>query len=481
MEESNSKKVIKNFLWRAAESGLGQVVSFVVAIILARLLDPEAYGVIALATVFMSILQVFVDSGLGSALVQKKDADEVDFSSVFYFNFLVCIVLYVMMFAAAPAIAAFYGDPIYTPLVRVMSLALIASGFKNIQQAYVSRQMIFRRFFFSTLGGTIASAVLGVAMAYAGFGVWALAAQYLCNTVIDTLILWITVPWRPRKLFSWKRLGGLLSYGWKLLLSSLLDTGYTNLRNLVIGKVYSSSDLAYYDQANKYPQAVAVSVIGNSISSVLLPTMSSVQDDVEHVKKMTRRSITFSLYIAAPAMLGLAACAEPLVRLVLTDKWLPCVPYLRIFCVNYMFWPINAANQNAIKALGRSDLFLRLEVIKKLIGFALLIVSMGFGVPAIALSLLLTSAAGQVINSYPNRKLMGYRYSEQLQDVLPAMLLSVVMALAVGTVPLLGLGDAATLALQIPLGAAIYVIGSAVLRLESFRYLLNLLRHMIRR
>lgn len=474
LQNSSSANVIKNFFWRIGESGGAQLVSFLVSIVLARLLTPEDYGVIALVTVFTSILQVFVDSGLGTALVQKKNADEVDFSSVFYFNVLICLVLYAGMFVAAPVIARFYDNPIYIPLVRVLSLTLVISGLKNIQQAYVSRHMIFKRFFFSTLGGTIASAILGIVMAYAGFGVWALAVQYVSNTAIDTLILWVTVPWRPRKKFSWMRLKELLSYGWKLLASALMDTGYTSLWNLLIGKVYSAADLSFYDQGSRYPKAI-ISTISNSIDSVLLPTMSSVQDDRAQIKSMTRRSIMTSVYVMAPLMMGLAGCARPLVSLILTDKWLPCVPFLRIFCITYMFWPVHSANLNAIKAMGRSDLYLRLEILKKIIGIGLLLCTVKISVMAMACSLLISSFASQIINSYPNWKLLNYRYLEQLRDILPSILLAVIMAVAVGAVPLLGYGNVLTLCIQIPLGAVIYVAGSAIFRLESFRYLLNMI------
>ena len=474
MQSTSPANVIKNFFWRIGESSGAQLVSFLVSIVLARLLAPEDYGVIALVTVFTSILQVFVDSGLGTALVQKKNADEADFSSVFYFNVLVCLTLYAGMFVAAPAIAKFYDNPIYIPLVRVLSLTLVISGLKNIQQAYVYRHMIFKRFFFSTLGGTIASAILGIVMAYAGFGVWALAAQYVSNTAIDTLILWITVPWRPKKRFSWTKLKSLLSYGWKLLVSALLDTGYTSLWNLLIGKVYSSADLSFYDQGSKYPKAI-IGTISNSIDSVLLPTMSIVQDDRAQIKSMTRRSIVTSVYVMAPLMMGLAGCAESLVSLILTDKWLPCVPYMRIFCITYMFWPVHSANLNAIKAMGRSDLFLRLEILKKIIGIGLLLCTMRISVMAMACSLLISSVTSQIINSYPNWKLLNYRYLEQLRDILPSILLAVIMAAAVGAVPLLGYGNVLTLCIQIPLGAVIYVAGSSIFRLESFRYLLNMI------
>ena len=367
MADITKKSVIGNFIWRFAERCGAQLVTFIVSIVLARILDPKDYGTIALVTVFTTILQVFVDSGLGTALIQKKNADDLDFSSVFYFNFIVCIILYVGMFIAAPYIALFYKDTTLTPVIRVISLTIVISGVKGIQQAYVSKNMLFKRFFFSTIGGTIFSAVLGIAMAYMGYGVWALVAQQLSNTAIDTLILWLTVKWRPKKMFSYERLKGLFSFGWKLLISSLLDTAYNNLRNLIIGKLYSSSDLAFYNQGEKFPKVIVMN-INASIDSVLLPTMSIEQDNPERIKQMTRRAIKTSTYVMAPLMMGLAFCAEPIVRLVLTDKWIFCIPFLRIFCITYMFWPVHTANLNAINAMGRSDWFLRLEIIKKIVG-----------------------------------------------------------------------------------------------------------------
>ena len=466
----NSKSTISNLLWRFAERCGAQAVSFLVSIILARLLAPEAYGTIALAMVFINILQVFVDSGMGTALIQKKDADDLDFSSVFYFNIAACLVLYAGLFLAAPSIAQFYGDPALTALVRALSLTVVVSGVRNIQQSYVSRHLLFKRFFFSTIGSTLASAVVGIAMAYAGFGVWALVGQSLSNVVTGTIILWATVPWRPRRMFSWQRLKGLLSFGWKLLVSSLLDTGYNNLRSLIIGKLYSSADLAYYNQGDKLPNLV-ITNINTSIDSVLLPTMANEQDDHARVRSMTRRAIKTSTYVMAPLMMGLAACAEPLIRLILTEKWLPCVPFLRIFCITYMFYPIHTANLNAIKALGRSDLFLKLEIAKKIVGLTILLCTMRHGVMAMAYSLLLSSVLGQIINSWPNRKLLRYHYLNQLADILPALLLACAMGLAVYCIQFLGWGDLPTLCVQVPVGAALYLAGSALLRLDSFLYL----------
>ena len=478
--DNKSIKTISNFIWRFAERCGAQLVTFLVSIVLARILAPEDYGTIALVTVFTTILQVFVDSGLGTALIQKKDADDLDFSSVFYFNIIVCVILYGVMFIVAPLIAEFYGDMSLTLVVRIISLTIVISGVKGIQQAYVSRYMLFKRFFFSTLGGTIFSAFLGIGMAYAGFGVWALVVQQLSNAAIDTLILWLTVKWRPKWMFSWKRLMHLLSFGWKLLVSALLDTVYNNLRNLIIGKIYSASDLAYYNQGDKFPKVI-VTNINTSIDSVLLPSMSSVQDDHERVKRMTRRAIKTSTYIMAPLMMGLAFCATPIVQLILTDKWLPCVPYLRIFCFTYMFWPIHTANLNAINALGRSDLFLKLEIIKKIMGMTLLLCTMKISVMAMAYSLIVSSILSQIINSWPNRRLLHYGYAEQLKDILPAIILAVIMGFLVSLVQLFGLNPAITLLIEVPVGALIYILGSVILRLESFEYLLNMIKNFTKR
>ena len=452
-------------------------IGFIVSVFLARILSPEDYGKIALITVFTVILQVFVDSGLGTALIQKKDADDLDFSSVFYFNLVICILLYLGMFIAAPLIAKFYNDISLTPVIRVISITILISGVKGIQQSYVSRNMLFKRFFYATIGGTIFSAFFGISLAYLGCGIWALVAQQLSNTIIDTLILWITVKWRPKRMFSWTRLKGLLSFGWKLLASTLLDTVYTNIRSLVIGKMYSSSDLAFYNQGEKFP-SVIVNNINASISSVLLPTLANEQDNCERVKNMTRRAIKTSTYIMAPLMMGLLFCAEPLTRLILTEKWLPCVPFLQIFCITYMFYPIHTANLNAIQAMGRSDLFLKLEIAKKVVGIILLISTMWFGVMAMAYSLLISALTSMLINSWPNKELLNYSFKEQMLDIFPSIIIAFVMGLVVSIISLFDFSTVLTLTIQIPLGAVIYIFESKLFHLDSFEYLLGILKSL---
>lgn len=472
-------KIVSNFLWRFLERSGAQGVTFIVSIILARILDPTVYGTIALVTVFTTILQVFVDSGMGSALIQKKNADDLDFSSVFYFNIVVCILLYVIMFVIAPVVARFYKMPELTSVMRVLCLTIIISGVKNIQQAYVSRNMLFKRFFFATLGGTISSAVLGIWMAYCGFGVWALVFQNLLNMTLDTLILWITVKWRPKLFFSFERLKNLFSYGWKLLVAAILDTGYNNLRQLIIGKLYSPESLAQYNRGNQFPNLI-VSNINSSIDSVLLPTMASEQDSKDRVRAMTRQSIRISTYLMMPMMVGLAVCAESIVSLILTDKWLPCVPFLRIFCFTYAFYPIHTANLNAIKAMGRSDLFLKLEITKKVCDLVILVSTMWFGVMVMACSLLFSSIIGQIVNSWPNRKLLDYKYKDQLKDMLPHISLSLVMGAFVYCVRFFSLSNWLTLLIQILLGIVIYIVGSIAFKLESFTYVFEMGKEFIK-
>ncbi len=468
-------KVLSNFLWRYAEKCGAELVSVIVAILLARLLDPEAYGTVAIVTVFINILGVFIDSGLGNALIQKKDADDTDFSTVFYTNIVFCLILYLILFCAAPYIASFYGDEKLTAMIRVLGITFIISGVKNIQGAYVSRHMLFKRFFFATLGGTIGAAALGVGMAYAGFGAWALIAQSLFNNAVDTIILWLTVKWRPKRAFSCQRLKRLFSYGSKLLASSLLDTVYNNLRSLIIGKVYSATDLASYNKGQNWPSLI-VGNVNSSINSVLMPTMSKEQDHPETVKGITRRAIKTSTYIMAPMLMGLTFVGEPLVRMLLTEKWMVSVPYMRIFCIAYMFHPIHTANLSAIKAMGRSDLFLKMEIIKKTVGLTVLAITVPISVMAMGYSLLFTSVTSQIINSWPNKKLLNYGYLEQLKDILPGILLAVVMGCCIYPIQWLGLPDIVTLCIQVPLGVVIYIAGSVLFKLDSFQYLWGMIK-----
>jgi len=474
------QSVITNFIWRLMERGGTYVMNFVVSVILARLLEPSLYGSIALVTAITAILQVFVDSGMANSLIQKKDTDDLDYSSVFYFNLVFCLVLYAGLFLAAPMIGRLYHDESLVPVVRVLGLTIVVSGVKNVQQAYVAKTMQFRRFFFATLGGTIFSAIVGITLAYLGKGVWALVFQQLLNVTVNTAILWLTVGWRPKPIFSWQRLGKLVSYGWKLLVSQLLDTAYLKLYQFIIGLRYSTADLAYYNKGDQFPNLIMENT-NASLDSVLLPVLSSEQDDPARVREMTSRAIRVSTYVLMPLMAGLAVCAEPLIRFLLTDKWLPCVPYMQIFCVYYAFWPLHTANLNAIKATGHSGIFLYQEIIKKLLETAVLLVTMRYSVMAITWGLLFSGFASVLINAWPNRKLLNYGILQQLRDALPAMLLSLAMGAVILPVTRTGLPDPVKLLIMVPAGAAVYIAGSVLFKVESFRYIWEIVQSLLHR
>ncbi len=479
-EQHNNYKnrATSGLLWTFLERFGAQCVTLIVSIILARLLDPVVFGTVAIVTVLMEILNVFIDSGLGNALIQKKDADDIDFSSVFYFNIFMCIALYLVLFFLAPLMSRFYGMAELTDIIRVMGLSLIVSGVRNIQRAFVSRKLQFKRFFFATIGGTLGAAALGIWMAYRGFGVWALVAQGLFNNVVGTVILWLTVKWRPKRVFSFTRFRGLFSFGWKLLVSDLINTVYNNLRQLIIGKMYTTQSLAMYNRGYMIPNVFVIN-INSAIDSVLFPVMSSAQDDVNMIRAMTRRSIRVSSYIMWPVMMGIAACSTPLVSILLTDKWLPCVPFLIIFCISYAFLPLQTANLNAIKALGRSEIYLKLEIIKKIVGFAILAATMWFGPLVMAASNLLFAVINYLINAFPNRKLLNYSYGQQIMDAAPPMLLSAFMFGIVYCVRFLELSNWLTLIIQIPLGVLIYVGGTKLFKLDSFDYILGTVKGLI--
>ena len=469
------KIVVSSLIWRFAERCGAQGVSFIVGLVLARLLSPEDYGLIAIVSVFTTFLNVFIDSGMGGALVQKKNADDIDYSSVFYFNVAFSVILYLAFFFASPWFASLYDASELVPVFRVMGTTFLISGIKNIQIAKIQSSMAFKQFFYANLGGTVISAVVGITFAYLGFGVWALVAQSLISNLFGAVVLWIAVKWKPKWTFSFKRLKGLLSYGWKMMASSLISTGYSDIWQLIIGILYSPTVLAFYNRGNHMPNLV-IKNINSTIDIVLFPAMSKTQDEKDKLKAMTRRSIKTSTYIMAPLLLGLAAVSEPVVKVLLTDKWLPCVTFMQIFCIVYVFYPLTTANHNALKAMGRSDLVLKLEIAKSIFGLVALLVTMKFGVLAISFGFLATNLFTQFIKAYPNKKLMGYSYLEQLKDILPSIALATAMAVIVGLVMLLKLSPIVTLFIQVPLGAIIYIVGSWIFKLDSFTYILSILK-----
>lgn len=480
--DSMKQKVAKGLAWTYAERVLAQLISLVVTVILARLIKPDEYGIVAIVTVFIALADTFAINGLGNALIQKKDADHLDFSSVFFFNLFFSAVLYAALYFAAEPIADFYDDRLLVPALRVMSLRIPIAAVNSVQQAYVSRRMEFRRFFFATLAGTLISAVVGIIMAYMGFGVWALIAQYMTNTVIDTLVLWFAVKWRPRLEYSWKRMRKLYSYGWKVLATSLLINIYGNIQDLIIGKKFSTNDLAYSNKGRQFPSLIA-SNINTSISKVLFPAVAEVQDDRGRVLLLTRRAISVGTYILSPVLIGLAAVAEAFVDVILTEKWLPCVPYLRIMCLVFWLQPIQTASIQAMKALGESGLYLRLEIVKKLGGVMILLYTVFCckSVMAIIAGSLAAELFSTIMNLPANRKLLQYSYRDQAKDVIFPLLMSSAMVMAVIPIGRMMINSILKLLLQAAAGGMVYIILSILLKNDSYLYLKASLKQIIKR
>lgn len=474
-DQISRKSVLSNLFWRFSERTAAQGVSFVVSVVLARMLTPEDYGLVGLITVFISIATVFVSSGFGSALIQKENVTQRDYSSVFFFSILMGVVMYIALFFTAPIIANFYKEPLLIAVIRILALSLIIGGINSVQQAYVSRTMQFKRFFYSTIIGTVISAIIGIYMAYRGAGVWALVAQTLSNQIIDTCILWFTVKWRPTFEFSISEMKKMFNYGWKLLFSNLIDTVYNNLYSLVIGKFYSAKDLGYYNRGRNIPNIVITNING-SIQSVMFPAFSNCQGEKVRLKAMVRRSIVTSTYIIMPAMIGLAAVAEPLTVLLLTEKWLPSVPFMQFSCFVLAFWPIHTTNLQAINAVGRSDIFLKLEIIKKIIGLSILIASIPFGLYAMMIGNCFSAIICSFLNANPNKRLLNYGYREQIMDILPSILLSLFMGAMVLMWTLCDMNNIIILILQIITGVVIYVGGSKLFKLESYTYIVSMVK-----
>lgn len=479
---SNGKKeVLSGLFWKFSERMLAQIVSAVVAIVLARILSPSEYGTISLVTVFITIANVFVTSGFGTALIQKKEADNVDFSTIFYFNILFSLFLYFVLFIAAVFIADFYKMPILIPIIRVLALSIPIMGINSVQQAYVSREMLFKKFFYSTLGGTLFSGVVGIAMAYMGFGVWALVAQSLTNTVIDTIVLHLTISWRPIKAFSFVRLRSLFDYGWKLLVQSLILNIYASLRSLVIGKVYTTADLAYYTKGCQYPQLICTN-IDTAMNSALFPAMSKEQSSVERVKSMARRTTKLSSYIMSPLLIGFMAVAEPFISLLLTDKWLPAVPYLRIICIVLLLRAPQTAILQAIKAVGRSDAVLKMDIPIRLFALIILFVSVKYGVIYVAVSEIITTLAATVLYVIVGQRIINYKSGEVCFDFGINIILSAIMGIAVWLLgKVLVSSNIILIFCQIIVGFICYILLSVVTRNENMIYILREVRQLISR
>ena len=480
MPKSTSSKILGGMVWKFAERTSAQLVSFILSIFLARLLLPSEFGAVALILVFITIADVFVSSGFAASLIQKKDANEVDFSSIFHCSFVVSLIVYIILYFFAPLIADFFKIPELALYLRVLSVKIIISSYNSVQHAYVSRHMQFKKFFFSTIIGTILSGIAGIFLAFKGAGAWALIIQYLLNSLINSIVLSFTVSWHPKFIFSWTSTKSLMSFGWKVLLTDLMGTFFDNLRSMLIGRFYTSTDLAFYNKGRLFP-----SIIGNNIdstlTSVLFPAMSNVSNNVEKVKQYTRKSMQVSSYVMFSLMAILVAMAKPLVLILLTEKWVGCVIFLQILCISQSASTISRANIQAIKALGRSDVTLKLELVKKPIFILFLLLSIHLGVVAIAISMSLYSVVATALNMLPNKKLMSYSFFEQICDILPSILLALLVGVAVYFVQLFSLNIYLTFVLQCIVSIALFFFISFVFKFKSLFILINAIKGLINR
>ncbi len=478
MADTNMKqKVARGLFWKILENGGAQGIQFAAAIILARLLSPAEYGVVGIIMIFITIANVFVQNGFSTALVQKKNADETDFSSVCYFELAAALIMYGLLYGAAGPIARFYGIEELKPIVRVLAAVLFPGAVISVQTAYVSRTLEFKGLFLSTLAASAVSGAVSIWMAFRGGGVWAMVGQQMVYYVSLMAVLFVTVSWKPRRLFSMNRIGGMFSFGWKLLCASLLDTIFNNLYGLLIGKIYNEELLGSYNRGEQFPKLIAGN-LGAAIQAVLLPAFSARQENMDQVRHMARRAIRISSFAVLPMLLGLFGVADTLVCALLGDKWLVCVPFLRIMCIAYCFWPIHITNLQAINAMGRSDIFLKLEIVKKTLSLLALIIGMNYSVYVMVGLKAFQDFLCTFINGAPNRRLLKYSIFRQWMDVMPSAVLSFVMC---AVVMILGSVMAAVsvwirLLVQIAAGILVYVFLAWAFKMESFRYLLRLVK-----
>lgn len=480
MNDGTKNKVVNGLFWKVMENGGSQGIQFIISILLARLLSPDEYGVINLVLIFITIANVIVQNGFGTALIQKQQADERDYSSVFFVNLAVAAVIYGVLFFCAPVIARFYENPEMTVIVRVLALVLFPGAVISVQTAYVSRQMQFKGLCIATVTAALVSGAAGIVMAGLGYGVWALAGQQLFYYLALTLALFASVSWRPKRIFASERVEAMFRFGWKLLCASLIDTLFMNLYGLVVGKLYDDRTMGIYSRGEQFPKLI-VTNLGTAIQSVMLPALAAHQTRPDEVLHMLRRAIRVSVFLVFPMMAGLAASADNLVLVLLGEKWTECVPFLQISCLAYAVWPMDIANLQALNAMGRSDTFLVLEIVKKVVGVVILLLSLHCG----ALTFIAWKAAGDFlctfINAWPNKKLLGYSIGRLWKDILPAFFAAAAMGAAVYGLGKIVPAGIPGLGCQVVFGVLVYAAISWIAGVESFAYFLGIIRERMGR
>lgn len=469
MSSTFKNTVISSFFWKFLEQCVVGSAQLVIGIILARILYPEDYAVFIIAMVFITLSKVFIDSGFQTALIQKKEITERDTSSVFYLSLAITTVLYILLFILSPVLAEFYETPLLTPVLQILGLTMFIGVFSGIQQVFVSRNFQFKKQFIVSISSALISGIAGIIIAWLGYGVWALVVQQVTMAVLTATILGILIKWRPKIIFSWENTKDLFTYGWKILVASLIEKIHDSIRDLSISTFYSKNELAYYSKGMEYPSFLG-SALDGTVSTVLFPAYSKYQDDKVMLKEMVRRSITSSACVVFPAMFGLAAVSESFVELLLTEKWLLCVPFLQIFCMCYALQPISSACLGVIKATGKMNTYLKIQIAKTIFSFICLFCMIPLGVFAIAFGAFLLKIFAIFINSYPLKRLIGYSQLDIIKDLLPNLLLAIIMFCAVYCITFINLPVGATLAIQIIVGIMVYFGLAKLFRLKSLAY-----------
>lgn len=471
---SLKQQVAKGLVWVTLEKLSTQFVGFFVTMILTRLLAPTDYGMVSMLGIFVFVSMTLADAGLGRALVQKKDASQLDFNTMFYASLVLAGIVYAILFISAPEIARWYGIPKLNWVLRVISFCVIFHSIEGVQQAELNRNLRFDLSFKINIISSIVNMVTGVTLAYCGCGVWALVWSQFTSGLSGVVARWFFIAWRPAWMFSWSSLMALWGFGWRMTASGLIDVSFSQLSGLLIGKIYTPADLAYVDRAGSIPN-LAMATINQSITRVTYPALARVQDEKAKAREAMRKMIRESTYLVFPMMVGCAACGTTLIPLLFGEQWLPAIPYVWIACLSSALMPFHTINLNCIAALGRSDIFLKLEILKKTLGLLFIILFIREGVFAFVLiRAIVLGPLSVVINAWPNRKLLHYSVLEQIRDVAPSILLSLVMGGCVWSCSLLPIDSMARLALQISCGVVVYGGLSWLLKFPSFYEYLNL-------
>ncbi len=472
---SLKEKTVKGVMWSSIDRFSTQGIQFVFSILIARQLLPSDYGVVAMLGIFLAVSQTFIDSGFGTALIRKIDRTDTDFSTVFYFNIVVAAFFYLILWFAAPYIAAFYEIPLLEDVTRVVALTLIFSSLSGVQNAKLSIAIDFKTRAKISVSVTLLTGAIGLWMAYNGYGVWALVVQSVFASLLGTVLLWCLVRWIPKRTFSWQSFREMFSFGSKLLASALLDTIYNNMYTLIIGKFFSSATLGLYSRASSLARYPSSNITG-VLQGVTFPVLSSIQNEPERLAGAYKRFLRLSAFVIFPSMIGLAAVADPLIRLVLTDKWEGCIYLLQIVCFSMMWYPIHAINLNLLQVKGRSDFFLKVEIIKKIQGVLILFITVPMGIVAMCYGSVVSSLLCLIYNTYYTQKLIGYGYVAQMKDLLHILVHSLVMGAGVWCIVQMFDSLWWQLIVGVLSGAVYYIAGASLMRFEELDEVISLVR-----